>query len=213
VKKVLIGVGIGCGVIVLLSVVALVAGGIWAKNKMGNVVELGQTMKVQTEELKALNAKFPFSAPPAGQPLKLEEERLKRYLTVRQLLIPVQTRFEEKAQELKTKSDKEEIGLGEGLAAAGAMAQLMTDLRAALIEGLRQQEMSPREFHATSRVVYPHSFNANAPAGPPELQTLNAKLLEQHKAQIEQGSNEALDSLLSGDVGLTDEMDESEPKQ
>ena len=40
-KKVLIGVGIGCGVILLLGIGVMVAGGMFLKNKFGGTLEAG----------------------------------------------------------------------------------------------------------------------------------------------------------------------------
>lgn len=155
-KKVLIGAGIGCGALILIGVVVLGAGAFWAKDKLQGVAESAQKMQKQSKDLNALNAKYPFSAPKEGEPLRLQKDRLEKYFTIRDALLPVYQRFEAKGKELeaKTKSQNGQASLGDSMKAAGMVANLTTELRAAYINGLQQQGMSPSEFQYTTQAIF-----------------------------------------------------------
>lgn len=152
-KKVLVGVGIGCGALLLIAIVALVAGGYWVKSKMGGAVEVAQEMKSQQKEIESLDAKYPFQAPPEGEALKLSEGRLKQYLAVRASVAPIFKSFELKAKDFEKKNKKEK-SLGAALEAVGMGTEMIREVRAKYLEQLEAQQMAPTEFHGITGAIY-----------------------------------------------------------
>jgi hypothetical protein len=152
-KKVLIGVGIGCGGLVLLAVIAVVVGALWVKGKVEGAVEQAEVLEAQSEQISALEAKYAFKAPAEGKPLRLEEGRLKEYLAVRAAVMPVFRAFEAKANAFEKKNQGTQ-SLGAGLEAMGMVAGLIRDVRARYVEELERQKMSPTEFHTITGTIY-----------------------------------------------------------
>jgi hypothetical protein len=156
VKKILIGAGIGCGALILIAVVALGALGYWAKGKVQNVTVAAEKMGKQSKELSALNTKYHFESPPEGEPIKLQKDRLEKYFAVRAALIPVYQRMEAKGKELEAKSKAHggQASIGDSLKAGGILMDFTTEVRAAFIDGLEKQEMSPKEFQYTTMAIF-----------------------------------------------------------
>jgi hypothetical protein len=160
-KKVLIGVGIGCGALVLLGVIATVVGGFWLKSKMGDAVASVQQLQAQEQEMQALEQSYPYTPPPPGEVRVLQESRLLDYLAVREAALPVFQEFEKKTQDFQQRhQDDETPDFGAAMKAAGMATELITRVRAAYIQGLKQHRMSPREFHTITRTLYA-SFVSN----------------------------------------------------
>jgi len=197
-SKALKYVGIGCGVFVLIGVVAMVAGGMWVKSKMGGMAEWGEQVEKQSQEVAALNRQFAFQPPEEGKPLLLKEDRLKRYLAVRQQLEPVLAKYQAEAKKLE-KKEGEKASVSDGLAAFGVMGGLMVELRGAYLAELRKQEMSPREFEATSLAVYTNAMAAATGGEYAEAHATNTQLLETYKDEIAKHESIGLDALLAGD--------------
>ncbi|GEL74236.1 hypothetical protein [Myxococcus virescens] len=156
-KKVLIGLGIGCGVFILAGIGLMLAGGIWAKNKFGGSIEAMQAIQAQEQELTQLNASNSFKAPPEGQVLPLDEQRLLAYLTVRESALPAFKAFEAKSKEFEAQhagDGDEKPGFNAAVDAASLFMGLMADVRKAYIAGLKAQEMSPAEFQSITTTVY-----------------------------------------------------------
>jgi hypothetical protein len=158
-KKVFIGVGIGCGVLVLLGVIAVGVAGYWVKQKVGGSVEslqqVSQQMAEQRKELAALDQAHPFTPPKEGEMLALSEARLLEYLAVREQALPVFQEFEQKGKALEQKHQgKEGPDLGAIMEATGMLTQLIAQVHAAYIEGLKQHRMSPREYRAITTALY-----------------------------------------------------------
>jgi hypothetical protein len=154
-KKVLIGVGIGCGALVLLGVIATVVGGFWLKSKMGDAVASVQQLQAQEQEMQALEQSYPYTPPPPGEVRVLQESRLLDYLAVREAALPVFQEFEKKTQDFQQRhQDDETPDFGAAMKAAGMATELITRVRAAYIQGLKQHRMSPREFHTITRTLY-----------------------------------------------------------
>jgi hypothetical protein len=65
-KKILLGVGIGCGALMLLGLIALGVGAWWLKRQVGDSVstmmEAGQKMQAVGQELKALDKSHPYTS-------------------------------------------------------------------------------------------------------------------------------------------------------
>jgi hypothetical protein len=156
-KKVLIGVGVGCGVL-LLAVVGVVIGlGFWAKSKLADTTAGYERLSEQSNTLAALEKDFPFDAPGDGELLKLDAKRLEAYFAVREEALPVFQSFEEKSKAFEKKhgkSDSDAPNLGAAVEAMGLMGQLIADTRASYIDSLKKHQMSPSEFHAITRTLY-----------------------------------------------------------
>ncbi|WP_426756632.1 hypothetical protein [Myxococcus sp. Y35] len=156
-KKVLIGVGIGCGVFILAGIGLVLAGGIWAKKTFGGSIEAVQKMQSQEQELQQLNAANPFTPPPEGQVLPLDEKRLLAYLSVRESALPAFKDFEAKSKEFEAKHEAngdKNPGFDATMDAANMFVTLMADVRTAYIAALKAQGMSPAEFQSITTTVY-----------------------------------------------------------
>ena len=156
-KKVLIGVGVGCGVLLLLVAGVVVAGGLWAKKKFDDTTAGLSQLSEQSEELAALENDFPFDAPGEDELLQLDEKRLAAYFAIREEALPVFKGFEEKSkafEEKHGKNDPDSPNFGAALEGMKLMGQLVADTRASYIASLKKHRMSPREFHAITRTLY-----------------------------------------------------------
>ncbi|MFP2933386.1 hypothetical protein ACLESO_51210 [Pyxidicoccus sp. 3LG] len=157
-KKVLIGVGIGCGVLILFGIGALFAGGLWVKNKFGGSIEAAQKLQTQEQELVQLNQSHPFTPPAEGEVLALDAKRLDTYFAVRESALPVFKTFEEKSKEFEEKyggeEGKQNPSISAAMEAANLMMGLVSEVRTAYIAGLKQHEMSPAEFQTITSTVY-----------------------------------------------------------
>ena len=207
-KKVLIGVGIGCGVIILVGIGALFAGGMWVKNKFGGSIEAAQQMQTQEQELARLNQSHAFQAPPQGEVLALDPKRLDTYLAVREEAMPVFKSFEEKSQafekEYGTKDGQQNPSFSAALEAANLMMGLVSDVRAAYISGLKKHGMSPAEFQTITATVYT-SMMAD---GMEQARGAMAQGREQLDKQMEE-----LDAKLAGDSLSEEERTQLEEAQ
>ncbi|MCP3136294.1 hypothetical protein [Pyxidicoccus xibeiensis] len=157
-KKVLIGVGIGCGVLILVGMGALFAGGLWVKNKFGGSIEAAQKLQTQEQELTELNRSHPFQPPADGEVLALDPKRLETYFAVRESALPVFKTFEQKSDEFEKQHGGEDgqqnPSLGAAMEAANLMMGLVTEVRTAYISALKQHGMSPAEFQSITGTVY-----------------------------------------------------------
>lgn len=185
-KKVLIGVGAGCGVLVLLVIVAVVGFGFWAKGKAEEIGIGGEKFAQQEERVQQLNQKYDFEAPPKGQPLKLEEDRLKDYLAVREQMKPIYAEYEQKAKKFE-KQDGEQATVSEGFEALGMMMDLMSDMRAKWLDALESRNMSPKEFHTITASLYTSTWAEAAS----NMQESSRAAIEQLKTQMEQQANDS----------------------
>ncbi len=158
-KKVLIGVGIGCGVLVLLGIIGVGVAGYWVKEKVGGTVASMQKastqVKAQEKALAELNKSYPYTPPDEGEVPVLEESRLLDYLAVRERALPVFQEFEQKSQAFNEQHEGDETpDIGAAMQAVGMATELFSNVRAAYIEGLEQHRMSPSEFHTITRTLY-----------------------------------------------------------
>jgi len=150
-NKVLVGVGIGCGVLVLLGVIAAGAGLFMFKKTFGGAIEAGQQMAAQVDDLKALEKSFPFKAPAEGEVYALQEARLNDYFSIREAALPVFKEMEQKADGL----DKgEQTSISDGFKASAILAEFLSKTRGVYIENLKKHRMSPSEFHAITTAIY-----------------------------------------------------------
>lgn len=154
-NKVLVGVGIGCGVLVLLGVIGGGVAFYMAKKTFGGAIEAGQQMAAQENDLKALEKDFPFTAPAEGEVLALQEARLNDYFTIREAALPLFKEFEQKSEGL---NQGENANIADGLKAGAMLAELMSKTRTVYIDNLKKHRMSPREFHAITTAIYTSAF-------------------------------------------------------
>ena len=61
-KKVLIALGIGCGVLLIGGVIAMAVLGYACKKSLGGMADWGKKFSAQQEKIKALDAQFSFDA-------------------------------------------------------------------------------------------------------------------------------------------------------
>jgi hypothetical protein len=193
-KKVLIGVGVGCGVLLLLVAGVVVAGGLWAKRKFDDTTAGFTQVGEQSETLAALDREFPFQAPEENELLQLEEKRLAAYFAIREEALPVFEAFEKKGkafEEKHGKNDPNSADVGAAVEAFGLMGQLVADTRASYIESLKKHRMSPSEFHAITQTLYA-TYVAGA------MQGLQAATAEQ-RASLQKALEE-MDAKLESDT-------------
>ncbi|MBF5046211.1 hypothetical protein FGE12_27590 [Aggregicoccus sp. 17bor-14] len=156
-KKVLIGVGVGCGVVLLLIVGVVVAGGLYVKHKVEDTTAGLSRVNEQQASLAALDKRFPFKDPGEDELLKLDEKRLEAYFAIREEALPVFKSYEEKSKAFEKKhgkADSEHVDLGASMEAMKILGGLVADMRASYISSLEKHAMSPREFHAITRTLY-----------------------------------------------------------
>ncbi|MCP3163519.1 hypothetical protein [Myxococcus qinghaiensis] len=183
-KKVLIGLGIGCGVIILGVIATVVVGGMLFAKKAGDSLEAVKQMQVHQEEMTKLNKSHPFEAPAEGEVLPLKEERLLTYLSVRESALPVFKAYEEKSTAFQEKYDTKNgdalPSFGSAMEAANLMMSMMADVRTAYIASLKQHGMSPNEFQTITGTVYASMVAQGTEA----MQQMSGKALEAMEKQL-----------------------------
>lgn len=157
-KKVLIGVGIGCGVLVLLGVIAMVAGGMWVKNRAGDFVAGFEGLEAQEKASEALNARFPFTPPADGETHALTADRLDRWVRVLEQSREEAQTFKAVFEEGSAVGDSlDGKGAAEAFSEIGARTKMVLEAtqvaRGQLLEKLEAVEMSPAEFWTISMTV------------------------------------------------------------
>lgn len=212
-KKVLIGLGIGCGVLLLAGVGLMVAAGFWAKRNLGGTFEAAQQIQAQEAELVQLNSSYPFEPPAQDALLALDEKRLDTYLAVREETLPVFKTFEQKSAEFEEKYGDKNQGqspdFSAAMAATNLMMGLVVDVRSAYIAGLKKHGMSPAEFQALTRTL---QTSMVAEGATPESSGLseealkvaaaNVALLRKDEARIGALANAAFDGFILGGASL-----------
>lgn len=185
-KKVLIGVGIGCGLLLLIVVGVVAAGGMWAKSKLDGVAESTEKLDKHQERVKQLDEKYAFAKPPKGEPVKLSEARVKEYMAIRAALGPVMEKYGEegKALEQKTQHGKQ-AGFTDAMKAGGLLMDMMADVQGAWLDQLDQKKMSPQEFHAITAAL----LTADMGKAAGEMTKGQRQMLTQMKAVYEQQAN------------------------
>lgn len=183
-KKVLVGVGIGCGSLVLLGLIAMGVGAWWLKRQVGDSVstmmEAGQKMEALGQELTELDKSYPYTPPPEGEVLAISEARLLDYLAVRETALPVYAEFEKKAEELDKMGDSDKPDLKAAMQATGMVTELLMKVQGAYIEGLKKHGMSPTEFRTITQTLYSSAVTGAVD----QAQQLGAQAREEALAQV-----------------------------
>lgn len=211
-KKVLLGIGLGCGGLVLVAV--LTCGGFawWVRGKAKTwskpLQASHQMIKAQKAKLEKLDHQYPFTPPKKG-PYVVPEARLKVYLAVREAELPTFAEYEAKVKHLDALQEKLH-GHHDGKPSLG---EVFSDTKQALrltseiVKGLAQAEkgyadaleknrMSPSEFRAITGVVYPeHPADSKGP---------NAALLAQYAKQIQADASDELNAAAVARFQLND---------
>lgn len=212
-KKVWIGVGIGCGTLLLIGLGLIIAGGIFVSKAVQSTADFSQHVQAQEKELASIDARYAFTPPPAGHPLKLETARVEKYFAVRDALKPAYARFEEKSKALQ---GKKTASVSDVMSATKMFAEVATDARAALIESLKKQEMSRREFSALTTTMVETTLNPPDPAATKarreELkQTIAAVEKKLAAPSLPKEEKEALDDELSSDKSELESLPPDDP--
>ncbi|QSQ11429.1 hypothetical protein [Myxococcus landrumensis] len=239
-KKVLIGLGIGCGVIILGGIIAVFAGGayLFGKVKDSGAIAAAQAVEKQSGQMAELNKAYPFKAPADNEVLALEEARLTTYLSVRESAIPAYKVYEEKGKVFQAKygrgdgSDgKAKADFSSTMEAVNLITSLTVDVRAAFIDGLKKHEMSPNEFQAITQTVYASmaaDLNAQVEQGRSKAVELMEKQIKELDKKLEDtnlsaderegyktmrtGLQENIDSMSDGDNGADGALSEASKK-
>jgi hypothetical protein len=209
VKKVLIGLGIGCGSLIVLGIIAVMAGGFWLKGKAeeftGDLQAVAKKAEAQQTKISALNQKYAFKAPPKGNPLRLEERRVQEYLAVRAALQPVWKTYEQKSEDLnKTAGDKP--GVGDAFRAMGLLANLVGDLRDTWLTQLESRKMSPGEYHAITAALYSSNWGAAINDMRKGQQEMFAQAKEGLQRQLDTTTDEDMRAMLEEQVRSMDQQ-------
>ncbi len=208
-KKVLIGLGIGCGSLVLLGIIGLVAGGLWAKGKVeeyaGDLEAVGKKAEESQKRVSALNEKYAFEAPAKGTPVSIEEKRLQEYLAVRTALQPVWQTYAQKAKELENSAGNNP-GIGDAFKAVGQLSTFFAELQSTWLDQLDGKRMSPKEYHAITAALY--SSNWGAAMG--DFKKQQRPMFEQTKKTLEEQlantTDEELKNALKEQLASVDEQ-------
>jgi len=156
-KKVLIGVGIGCGVLVLLGMVGLAAGGVWVSKKAGDFAASAEEFRQLDDRFSALNQRFPFTPPADGELLELEAARLEAWLEVNEQSRDTAAELEAVYGDAsKTRDQIDGASTGAVIAVmeqTKRVAGAVLDVRAKLLTRLEQARMSPAEYVAITQAV------------------------------------------------------------
>jgi hypothetical protein len=174
-KKLWIGLGIGCGGLILIAVIGISVAGYYGKKALGGVIEVGQKMQAQQAELDQLNRDFPFTSPAGALP-KLDDDRVQTYLSIRDELAPVVKDFKAKGEAFDKKyKGASDNSISATVEAAKLMSELMQQMRGKFIASLKSHRMSPAEFQTISTTIL-ESRIAQAAGGSGDVkQQLNAQ--------------------------------------
>jgi hypothetical protein len=147
-KKLLIGCAVAALVGAVLFSVALFLGARWLG---GKAEQLGQEIEqiAGGERVDQLSAKYPFQ-PPAEK--LLTESQLQRFQNVRRALDPVVERYKPEFERLSKVEAEKEPRAALGVVRTGW--SFFKDLRAAQLDALETQKMSPEEYKFVAEQVY-----------------------------------------------------------
>jgi hypothetical protein len=183
-------IAIGCGVVLLLTGVAVVAGvvglGYWAKGKVEEVA--GESEKIEALHRQA-NAN-PFTPPADGV---IAEDRLLKFLAVRK---QVSASYDKHRDRLEAMKGKKEADFGD----VRAGFAILNELRLASAQALADHRMSEAEYQFMVEQVYksmwasevaksrPSPGASPLPDGVPDLATdvpaANIELFRKHETEI-----------------------------
>jgi hypothetical protein len=173
-KKVLIG----CGIISLIVILAVVGCSAYACHKLN---QFTTGIEAAGAQIEALDQKFPFEAPTDG---RVSPERFAQYMDAREGILGavMQVGLVSELVAASEQNRQPNIGIGDFLGIIGAIPNLM----GSLAESLEASEMSPKEFAFHSTIVLKWAQEAVA-AGDSEVSevwTQFKEALDQVDAQM-----------------------------
>lgn len=145
-------VAVGCGALAMLAlvilIVAIVAGGLFIKDKAGDMVGGLEAQAEATERVRALEAEHPFVIPPDGV---VGEERAQRFVDVTDDawadVGDLVDEMVERGEEIEARGETAGLGdIGMGLRGLGGA-------RLALADALEEHEMSVGEYLWTGMIL------------------------------------------------------------
>ncbi|QRN95510.1 hypothetical protein JRI60_41675 [Archangium violaceum] len=195
-KKVLVGVGIGCGSLVLLAVIGVGVGAWWLKRQVGDsmssMMAAGQKMQAMGQELAQLERQHPFTAPAEGEVLALSEARVLDYLGVREAVLPAFAEFEKQSQGFQEEhQDSKQADFGAAMKATEMMTEQLTRVHGSYIEGLKKHRMSPSEYHAITQTLYASTLEGITEQEQEEAAAVREEALQQVREQLKDGTLDA----------------------
>ena len=155
-KKVLIGVGIAFGALVLMGVIGLIAAGMWAKKSLGGMTEGFEEIGANTERAEKLNERFGFEDPGEDRVVALKADRFQIWLKVGE---ETQKKFEAWSAELEKEGFNDAPhpegvkGMKDAMAKMQVGTRMITELQATTLDALESARMSPAEFRAITNTV------------------------------------------------------------
>jgi hypothetical protein len=183
-KKLWVGLGIGCGALVLLAAVGIGVSAWWVKSHLSGMTGSVKQMKAQKAELDELDKQYPFDANTAPP---LTEARLDEYVAIR---APALQDFQKLQAELDAlnQKKKDEMSFSEAMAAGQDAMVEAAHVRQLYVDGLKSHQMSADEFEAITRMAYGS-----------DAQGANSALFSQAEPKLKPLRSRGLDELLTSD--------------
>lgn len=179
-------IAIGCGVLVVVVGLAVVAGvvglGFWAKGKADSLQADAKEMQ-QLEEKADAN---PFTVPADGV---IQEARLVKFLEARKQVFPVYDKYRQQIADLEKVGEKKDgdASLEDVSKAFGAVSMAM-ELRKAHLQALVAAGMSQEEYKYLVQAIYKSAWAA-------EIEKSTGKTLEENRQASQDAMKESAKSL------------------
>ncbi len=188
-------IGIGCGIVALLAIVALivagVAGGLFLKGKADEFQGGVEAQTEASETIQELEAEHPFTPPADG---RIDAEQAGRFFEVTD---DAWVDMEEVAGDLAERGRDIEERRGEaGMGDAMAGLQGLGRARAALADALEENEMPVSEYLWTGLALMRAYEDLGRPASESGIPQENLDLASQHRARLAE-----IDETGDGEVG------------
>jgi hypothetical protein len=176
-------IAIGCGVVALLAIVALivagVAGGLFLKRKADQFTGGVESQTEASETLRELEADHPFTPPPDG---RIGADRADRFFDVTD---DAWQDMEEVARDLSERSrDMEARGGEAGMGDAMAGLQGLGRARVALADALEENGMPTSEYLWTGLALMRAYEELDRPAAESGVPQENLDLAAEHRAEL-----------------------------
>lgn len=177
-------VAIGCGIVALLAIVAVVVlvgvGGFFVKRQVDEFAGGVEAQQEASETFDELAREYPFTAPDDGV---VGENRAERFFAVTDA---TWDEIEDWAGEMRERGERVDArggdpGVGDMMAGVRGIGELGR-ARAALAEALDEHEMSPGEYVWTGMALV--SAYEDLDAGTPTAPAANVALAREHRAEL-----------------------------
>lgn len=215
-SKAVVGVLVGCGVIIVIGIIAIVAGGWFVKTKIDQGVKTvkniaGSEDSEYGQRSAKLAKEYPFTAPADGI---VPESQLTRYLDVRKAMFVVYQQHDAEIKQIEAHKDKPQASdLMNG-------ASIVNDLRLAQVAALEQQKMSLDEYRYMTNAVYVEwtamvTKEAISKANPDQMKQQLQAQIDQINVQLQNANlpEEAKKSLQSTKETLEQQLNNNQLEQ